>query len=163
MLESPEPRASRARLPAGYRRPADPARLLPWRYAQERLERAQHYWICTASLTGRPHAVPLWGAWVDNRLYFEGSEATRWGRNLVANPWLSVHLESGREVVIVEGPVTDVDDVGAALAERVAAAYAAKYDGYRTGGHGFFILSPRVALGWSQFPHDLTRWRFSGS
>ena len=157
MNKSAEPRAEHAGLPAGY---GAPELLLPWSFARERLERAQNYWVCTASLDGLPHAAPLWGAWVDDRLYFEGSPATRWGRNLTANPRASLHLESGSEVVTVEGPIEDQDDVGAELAERVADAFAAKYDGYRTQGRGFFILIPRVARGWSQFPKDATRWRF---
>ena len=45
-------------------------------------------------------------------------------------------------------------------AGQVGDAFAAKYDGYRTQGRGFFVLIPRVALGWSAFPKDATRWRF---
>lgn len=160
MSEQPtpsEPQASHSHLPEGYGATEE---LLPWSYARERLEQSQNYWVCTASPDGRPHAAPVWGAWVDDRLYFEGSPATRWGRNLTANPRASVHLENGSEVVIVEGAVEDVDDVGEALAERVGDAFAAKYNGYRSQGRGFFILVPRLAIGWRQFPKDATRWRF---
>ena len=160
MADQRDPKPSRAVLPDGYGVPESDAGLLPWEYARERLERAKNYWICTASLDGRPHAAPLWGAWVDDRLYVEGSPATRWGRNLVANPRAEVHLESGNEVVIVEGDIEDIDDVGDVLAERIAGVYRAKYDGYSTQARGFFVLTPRVALGWSQFPKDATRWRF---
>jgi len=152
-----DPNASQALLPKGY---GATEVLLPWRPARERLERALNYWICTASLDARPHAAPLWGAWVDDRLFFEGSPATRWGRDITANPRATLHLESGSEEVIVEGAIEDHDDVGKELAERVADAFAAKYDGYRTQGRGFFILIPRVARGWSQFPRDATRWSF---
>jgi hypothetical protein len=51
--------------------------VLPWSFARERLERAHNFWLCTASPAGRPHAAPIWGAWVDDRFYFEGSPATR--------------------------------------------------------------------------------------
>lgn len=160
MTDARDPIASRAALPAGYGGPQDDSGVLPWSYARERLEGAQNYWVCTASPTGRPHAAPVWGAWVDNRLYFEGSPATRWGRNLTANPLASVHLESGAEVVIVEGVIEDHDDVGAALAQRVGDVFAAKYGGYRGQGLGYFVLVPRLALGWQKFPSDVTRWRF---
>lgn len=160
-MSSPEPQASRPTFPEGYQAPTNSDGLLPWSYACERLEQAQNYWVCTASLAGKPHAAPLWGAWVDDRLYFEGSPATRWGRNLTSNPYVSIHLESGSEVVIVEGSVEDIDDVGAELAERVGSVFAAKYNGYRSQGRGFFVLVPRLALGWSTFPADATRWRFA--
>lgn len=163
MTAAREPQASRPTFPAGYQVPTNEEGLLPWSYAREQLEQAQNYWICTASPTCRPHAAPLWGAWVDDRLYFEGSPATRWGRNLTANPYVSVHLESGSSVVIVEGPVDDIDDVGDEILARVTASFAAKYNGYSSQGRGFFILSPRLAFGWRSFPADTTRWRFGGA
>jgi hypothetical protein len=160
MTELHEPRASRPRFPQGYEVPTDESNLLPWSHARSRLEQAQNYWVCTATTEGKPHAAPLWGAWVDDRLYFEGSPATRWGRNLAANPQAIVHLESGSDVVIVEGAILDEDDVGEALAERIAASFAVRYNGYRTQSRGFFILVPRVSFAWSRFPHDATRWVF---
>jgi hypothetical protein len=151
-----EPQASRPKLPEGY---DVPKRLLPWSFARERLEQAQNYWICTASPAGRPHAAPLWGAWLDDQFFFDGHPATRWGRNILANPFMSLHLESGNEVVIVEGIVEDVAEPDRALYTRVADAYEAKYN-YRLPDHGFFLLRPRAALGWTEFPGDATRWTF---
>ena len=156
MSEHSEPRASRPRLPEGY---GVPESLLPWSAARERLEQAENYWICTASLDGRPHAAPLWGVWLDDQFIFDGHPATRWGRNILANPYMSLHLENGTEVVIVEGVVEDVTEPGRALYTRVADAYDAKYN-YRPPDHGFFLLRPRMALGWTQFPGDATRWTF---
>ena len=154
------PHATRPMFPEGYGVPTDTADLLDWSVARAGLEQARNYWICTASRTGRPHATPLWGAWLESRLYFEGSPATRWGRNLTANPQVSVHLESGNQVVIVEGVVEDIDDVGRELAEQIADSFAAKYDGYRSQNRGFFVLFPRSALAWTHFPVDATRWHF---
>ena len=154
-----EPRASRPKLPEGYAVPKDGEGMLPWSYARTRLEQAKNYWVCTASLDGRPHATPLWGVWLDEQFFFDGHPATRWGRNILANPAMSLHLESGNEVVIVEGMVEDVAEPDRALYQRVADAYEAKYD-YRPPDHGFFLLHPRTALGWTQFPGDMTRWTF---
>ena len=151
-----EPRASRPKLPEGY---GVPDSLLPWSFARERLEQAQNYWICTASPEGRPHAAPLWGVWLDDQFIFDGHPATRWGRNILANPYMSLHLENGTEVVIVEGLVEDVTEPDRALYARAANAYQVKYD-YQLPDHGFFLLRPRAALGWTQFPGDATRWRF---
>lgn len=155
-----EPRASRPRFPQGYEVPTDKTGLLPWSHARARLEQAKNFWLCTASPQGRPHAAPLWGAWVEDRLYFDGSPTTRWGRNLAANPFASVHLESGSDVVIVEGRIEAVADVGEALAGRIADSFAARYDGFRPEGRSFLTLVPRVAFAWSRFPDDATRWTF---
>jgi hypothetical protein len=56
MPKQNQPQASHPSLPEGY---GAPDSLLPWSFARARLEQAQNYWICTASLDGRPHAAPL--------------------------------------------------------------------------------------------------------
>lgn len=149
-----EPRARSVRLPQGY---GTSERLLPWSYARQRLEQAQNYWLCTASPSAVPHAAPLWGVWLGEQLIFDGHPATRWGSNILANPHVSVHLESGVEVVIVEGTVEDVAEPGSAWYGRAAAAFKAKYN-YDLPDHGFFVLHPRMVLAWTEFPKDATRW-----
>jgi hypothetical protein len=155
-----EPQASRPKLPQGYEVPKDTDSMLPWSYARARLEQAKNYWICTASPIGRPHATPLWGVWLDDQFIFDGHPATRWGRNILANPYMSLHLESGDEVVIVEGIIEDITEPDRALYTRAADAYQTKYD-YQLPDHGFFLLRPMVALGWTTFPGDMTRWTFA--
>ena len=51
-----EPRAERPVMPAAYGITEGPEGMLPWRWAEERLE--------------RPHVVAVWGLWVDRRSYF---------------------------------------------------------------------------------------------
>ena len=63
---------------AGYGLPDKPA--LDWSFVDERMAAAAYYWVTTAAADGRPHAAPLWGIWHENRLYFDGSPATRWAR-----------------------------------------------------------------------------------
>ncbi len=74
-----------------------------WSWAVERLESALNYWFSTTRPDGRPHAMPAWAVWVDHALYFDGSPETRRSRNLAVNPAIAVHLESGDQVVILEG------------------------------------------------------------
>jgi nitroimidazol reductase NimA-like FMN-containing flavoprotein (pyridoxamine 5'-phosphate oxidase superfamily) len=164
-----DPQRSRPLMPAGYGVPADEEGMLDWTWAAERLETARTYWFSTTRPDGRPHVMPGWGAWLDETLYFEGSPATRRARNLVANPAVAVHLESGDEVVILEGEAREVGKPERALAERLAAAFTAKYGEtvyeYRPTAEqwdrgGLWAMSPRVAFGWSEFPADTTRWRF---
>ena len=163
-----EPMADRPQLPKGYGVPEDAEGLLPWRWAVERLEAARNYWFSTTRPDGRPHAMPAWAVWLDGALYFEGSPLTRRARNLAGNPALTVHLESGDEVVILEGEAQEASPPARPLAERLAAAFTAKYAAthdYRPGPEqwdkgGLWVLRPRVAFAWSEFPTTMTRWRF---
>lgn len=166
----PDPRASRPHMPKDYGIPTDEEGLLPWSHARERLERAQVYWVGTVSAAGRPHATPVWGVWMDNVLYFDGSPETRRGRNLAQNPTVVIHLDSGgdgKDVVIVEGEAREVLAPERSLTERIAAGYCAKYvsEGYAPPADqwdqgGLFRMVPRVAFAWTVFNVDSTRWHF---
>lgn len=83
---------------------------LPWGHADQRLARSRNYWICTVRPDGRPHSIPVWGFWLDGALYFGTGRATRKARNLAANPHLSIHLESGDDVIILEGTAVEISD-----------------------------------------------------
>jgi hypothetical protein len=151
------PVADRPSIP-GYGVPETTEGILPWSHATERLEQAKNYWIVTASATGRPHAVPVWAAWVDDVLYI--GAGPRSSRNIEANPQVSVHLESGDDVVIIEGSVEPFADPDGTIFPRFADAMAAKYD-YRPDEPGGYVLRPRAAYAWSSFPANATRWRFA--
>src|SRR3954468_22320223 len=101
--EAHTPISSRPLMPDGYGVPEHDEGLLEWSWAVERLTAARNYWFCTTRPDGRPHAMPAWAAWVNGTLYFDGSPETRRGRNLAQNASIGVHLESGDEVVILEG------------------------------------------------------------
>jgi hypothetical protein len=113
--------------------------------------------------------MPAWAVWLDGALYFEGSPMTRRARNLAANPAVVVHLESGDQVVIVEGDAHEVGKPDRPLAERLSEAFTAKYSStkyeYRPPPEqwdrgGLWEMRPRVAFGWTDFPADTTRWQF---
>jgi nitroimidazol reductase NimA-like FMN-containing flavoprotein (pyridoxamine 5'-phosphate oxidase superfamily) len=136
--------------------------LLPWSHAESQIEAAQNYWIATVRPGGRPHVTPVWGVWLGGALYFDGNPTTRWGRNLTANPALSIHLESAEDVVILEGVVEDLS-TDADLAARIVAAWDAKYGRLHPepAGRGMFRVFPRTARGWSKSSlEDGTRWEF---
>jgi hypothetical protein len=144
---------------------------LPWSWVTERLAMARNYWVVTASRDGRPHAMPVWGVWFEETLYFSTSRHSRKGRNLAANRRVVVHLDSGDEAVILEGEVEDVRNT--ALIARASPVYEAKYADPTT-GKGFplpadvsgenavFALRLERAFGWreSDYPKSATRWRF---
>ena len=83
---------------------------------------------------------------LDNAFYFStGSLAAR---NLAVQPAITVHLESGEEVVIVEG-VAEVAQ-GEELLRRVGALYDAKYHWDNSGADEdpFYAVHPQVVFGW---------------
>jgi hypothetical protein len=164
-----EPRAGRPSMPEGYGVPATDAGLLDWSWAVAQLESALNFWFSTTRPNARPHAMPGWAVWLDGALYFEGSPLTRRARNIAANPQVVVHLESGDDVVILEGEAREVGKPERALAERLSAAFTAKYAStkyeYRPTPEqwdrgGLWALHPRIAFGWTDFPADTTRWQF---
>ena len=148
----------------GYGVPNDKKGLLSWSHVTERMAAAQNYWICSVSPGNQPHATPVWGLWLDDRLYFGGGTATRWNRNLIENPAVCIHLESGSDVVILHGEAQPLRAPGRDLTLRLADASATKY-GYRPKPEdyekpGTYVFRPRKVLAWKQFPKDATRWQF---
>jgi hypothetical protein len=160
-----EPRATRPRFPPGYGIHQGEEGLLPWNWATERLRESRNYWIASARPNGRPHAMPVWGAWIDDAVVFGTSRDSVKAGNLRASPEVVVHLESGDEAVILEGAVEEVTDLD------VLRAYAdeceRKYDwplgdeDLRKGLH--FALRPRVAYAWLErdYPQTATRFVFT--
>ena len=148
----------------GYGIPRDAKGLLGWAHVAERMAGAHHYWVCTVDAGGRPHATPVDGLWLDDRLYFGGSPGTRRNRNLTANPAVCIHLESGQDVVILHGDARELRDPPRALCARLSEASRAKY-GYGPKPEdyaktpGVYVFRPRKVLAWKQFPKDATRWR----
>ncbi len=168
-----EPTVDRPVFPTDYGVATDNAGLLPFSHAQERLERALVYWVSTVRPNRRPHTSPLWGVWLDNTLYFDGSPETRRGQNLAANPAVTIHLESGgegKDVLVLEGNA--YQQRGAELADelkqQIAAQYASKYsaEGYRPEPNqwdagGLYAVRVHTIIAWTKFNTDSTRWRFS--
>jgi PPOX class probable F420-dependent enzyme len=141
--------------------------LLPWHRLGERMRSALGYWLATTRPDGRPHAVPVWGVWLDDTFYFSNGANSRTGRNLARDPRVSVHLESSEDVVIIEGVAELVEDP--ALAAHVASAYAPKYLWYDP-VEPWYALRAAVAFAWiavnvggtpeSIYAGSATRYRF---
>ncbi len=94
---------------------------LDWSWVDAQLEAAGIYWV-VANGSGAPHPRPLWGLWIDHRLHLSiGSPILN--RQVTADGRVTAHLESGTDVVILEGAVAGTTE-DAALIER----YDAKYD-----------------------------------
>ncbi len=160
-----EPRITRPSFPSGY--VDHPKDLLSWNHVERKLVEAKCYWLCTVRPDGRPHAVPKWGVWVDGRVYFDGSPETRHARNIARNPHVTLHLESGDEVVILEGTCLPSSGPGPELGRRLAETYTAKYAsrGYAPKANqwdagGLYEVTPHTVLAWTKFTDDPTKYVF---
>ena len=157
----PAPRATRPRFRGLPIRRADEGDgLVPWEWADERLASARNYWLATTRPDGSPHAMPLWGVWLEGVLYFDTHPQSQKVRTLSYRPRAVMHLESGTEVVILEGSVdVEEDDIEEGeLFERIAAAYEEKY-GSRP--FGAFAFRPRTGYAWrDDFTGSATRYAF---
>ncbi len=96
-----------------------------WAEVTAKIAAARNYWVTSTSAAGRPHAAPVWGLWFEGAVCFSTGDDSRKARNLAARPDVVVHLESGDDVVLIEGTVESITD--AATLERFADAYDAKY------------------------------------
>lgn len=149
----------------GYGIATDKKGMLAWDEATKQIRRSRNYWIITVRPDRRPHAVPVWGIWLDDAVYFGTDRRSRKGRNLAANPALVVHLESGDDAVILEGVAEEVEVGDRVLLDRIDKACVSKYKiGLLLGKTSvIYRLRPRVAFAWREkdFPRSATRWRFS--
>lgn len=155
-------------MPDGYGVPSTSEGLLSWGEVEQRLRASRQYWLATVRPDATPHSVPRWGVWLDGRFFYDGAPTTRHVRNLTHNPACTLTLESGTEVVIVEGVSTatraDPTDLGA----RLAVAFEKYHPDYTPGaeswtgdaGGGLRVITPRRALAWFDFPKDCTRFTF---
>jgi len=138
---------------------------LPFSHAEERLTRSRNYWICTTRPDGRPHSIPVWGFWMDGAVYFGTARSSRKARNLAHNAAVSIHLDSGDDVVIVEGTAVEADLTDRATFKKLDAASRTKYKMPLTtipGESVVYCVRPRVVLAWTEtdFPNNATRWKF---
>lgn len=156
----PEP--TRPQMPTSYG-VSGSAGMLDWAWAKERLQGAHNYWVITVRADARPHAVPVWGLWYEGAFYFGTDRSSVKARNAIANPAITIHLESGQEVVIVEGRAAEFTD--AATIKKLNQEYKTKYGLRLTDAPGALILfavRPRAVLAWREqdFNQSATRWAF---
>ncbi len=144
---------------------------LPWSWVSDQLASAGTYWVVSTAhpdpeLDQWPHPRPVWGVWADCCLHLSiGSPTIR--RQMGQHPDVTVHLESGTDVVIVEGLAVS-DDRDETL--RLKELYDAKYDwDYQVDPYGMFTLvQPDVIMAWRAagpagrdgFSH-VGRWTFT--
>jgi nitroimidazol reductase NimA-like FMN-containing flavoprotein (pyridoxamine 5'-phosphate oxidase superfamily) len=138
--------------------------LLPWSWAEGFIAAARNYPIVTNRAGGgAPHAMPVWGVWIDGRLWFSTSPTSTKARNIKRDPRVTVPLahEHDEEAVVLEGVAeqlpADVDRT------QFNAAYKEKYDWDMAGDWALWAIRPTRVFAFSaggDFAGTTTRWQF---
>jgi len=148
----------RPQFPDGYGVPESDEGLLAWEEVNDWLAETKVFWIATTRPDGKPHAIPIWGAWVGNCFYFDGSPETRWARNIATNPGIVVHIEKGDVAVMVEGSVEGMIP-DPAVHKKIRESYGARYDYVPEEGGLMYKATPSKVFAWAEFPKSVTRFR----
>ncbi|MEU8392103.1 pyridoxamine 5'-phosphate oxidase family protein [Micromonospora sp. NPDC048843] len=97
---------------------------------EERLSRELNVWLCTVRRDGSPHLTPVWFVYLSATFWVGCESRSVKARNVVADPRVSVALESGDAPVVAEG-AAHVHRSG--FPSTVVEAFARKYDGWDVG------------------------------
>jgi hypothetical protein len=152
------PDGSRPRFPPSYSLRQGSDGLLDWSWAESRLEVAHNYWLCTTSGGGAPHVRPVWAVWLAQLLCFSTDVDSAKGRNIARDPRVTVHPESGSDVVILEGVAQALPED---LTDSLAQAYERKYDWKVTVvDSGWYAVRPARVYAWSEPSYQATATRF---
>ena len=159
------PNATRPYMPGyGIQGPDEGSGLLPWTWAVERLTASHDYWVATVDGDGKPAVMPVWGAWIDDAVWFSSSPGSRRARNLALDARCAVTTDNALEPVVVEGVAVRVDD--RAAVQTFTDAINAKYDEQIAvdffAENALFAVRPKVVLALieADFAGSPTRWQF---
>ena len=138
--------------------------MLSWDWVDRQMHEARNYWVCSVRADGRPHSVPVWGAWVDGVLYFATDKHSVKARNITRDNRVVVHLDSGDETVIFEGRLVEAD-LSESQLKRISERYIEKYvlDPELEEADDLLLrLAPKKVLAWLErdYPSTATCWRF---
>jgi hypothetical protein len=157
-----EPKAGRPIMPELYGMGKIKRGSMKWEDVGKQLEKSRNYWISTTRSDGRPHAMPVWGFWMDGKVLFGTGRETIKAKNIERNPHAVVHLESGDDVVIMECTVEEQPLTDKAFRKRIDALSQKKYKMplMVVPESVLYRAKPTVVLAWREkdFPQSATRW-----
>lgn len=138
--------------------------MLSWDWVERQMHNSRNYWVCTVCADGRPHSVPVWGAWVDGVLYFGTDRQAVKARNIARDSRVVVHLGSGDKTVIFEGNAAQAQ-ISASQLQRIGERYVEKYDldpQLADSGDLLLCVIPRRVMAWLEkdYPTTATYWLF---
>jgi len=166
MPATTQPTADRPAIPREYGVSTGSKGMLGWETVEAQLAAARLFWVATASADGRPRVRPVDGTWFEGSIYVGGSPETAWVRDLLANPNVSVHLDSTDGIVIIDGvAASGGGGISGDAAERLADLQDERFPYGRPKAEdyaalGSITIRPRVIVAWRDFAKDPTRFRF---
>jgi hypothetical protein len=159
------PDASRPDVPTAYGIAAADAGkgLLPWSWAEERLQGRHIWWLATTRANGAPHLMPIWAVWFGDGVAFSTDGDSAKAKNIAREPRVTIVPERGTQSVIVEGVATPLP------ADRLREFYAEYIKVWDTDvstmDSPVFLIRPTKVFGFIDeddgFPLNATRWTFS--
>lgn len=115
-----------------------------------RLGREQTIWLATTRADGRPHLVPVWFAWYDEKIYFCTVAGSQKMVNLERNRRAAVALPDTADVLIIEGVVNFPQG---RLVDKLAGEFNDKYGWNfvqdRSGDWRLVEIIPSKVLTWN--------------
>ncbi len=134
----------------------NPARL---RAIEARLGRELTIWMATVRGDGRPHLIPIWFVWLDDKIYIATGEETQKFANMRYNQNVALSLSDTGNVVLIEGEahVSDRATVDV-LAEYFYHKYEWDFRYDETASWRLIEITPRKILAWGDgYDEDGTR------
>lgn len=114
-----------------------------------RLEGENNIWLATVRDDGRPHLVPIWFVWQEEKVWIATGEGSQKHANIRRDPRVCLALEDGSNPLVIEGLAAGQTDP--AIRDRLAPVFVEKYEwDFRTDDeYGFLIaITPqRLLLG----------------
>lgn len=164
MIQPAKARRVRPNMPHYGVMPEQVDAMLTWDWVDRQMQEAHNYWVCTVCADGRPHSVPVWGAWVDGVLYFGTDRQAVKARNIARDSRVVVHLGSGDETVIFEGHA-ELAQVSDEQLKRITQRYIEKYklDPELADSDDLLLcLIPSKVMAWLEkdYPATATYWLF---
>ena len=91
---------------------------------EQRLTTERNIWLATVRSDGRPHLVPVWFVWLDQKIFICTESKSLKARNILGNPNIAAALEDGDKPIVLEGLAKPIEQA----APTLVAAFQSKYD-----------------------------------
>ncbi len=168
MAAMSDPKASRPYMPGyGIRSEDEGTGLLPWSWAKRQLQTSRNFWVVTLWPDGRPHAMPVWGVFDDDELFwFSSAVRSRKALNIANDPRCTVATEDEQHPVVLngEGEIRTSREELTHVLELLNAKYATDYemDMMDPAKNATIRVRAQWALGLDadDFTGSPTRWNF---
>ena len=130
-----------------------------WQAIEARLGRELTIWLATVREDGRPHLIPIWYIWLNDKFYIATGDETQKFINMRYNQHVALSLPDTSSVIMVEGEahVADRPTVDA-VAEYFFHKYEWDFRYDETAVWRLIEITPHKILAWGDgYEDDGTR------